>query len=146
MMNNILTAITWAFPKKEYLAKFANDDSAKNAAAKLWRSIDQCDVCLVVVMAVMTLLVCWFYFFPYNQKPGRHYKPKYWRIFWIVNFVLVLVVSYFMSYAMAKNPSFDRGLLFQVSWVNALYSLVLYWCISWGFNASGKSNAYKTLY
>lgn len=146
MMNNLLTAITWAIPKKTYLAKYASDESAKKAAAKLWNSIDKCDVFLVAMMVVLTLIVCWFYFFPYNQKPGRHYQPKYWRIFWVINSVLVLVLSYGMSYAMTKNPGFDQGFLFRVSLINAIYSVVLYWGASWCFNASGKSNAYKTLY
>lgn len=146
MMNNLLTAITWALPKKGYLANYASDDSAKKAAAKLWSSIDQCDVYLVAEMVVITLLVCWFYFFPYNQKPGRHYKPKYWRIFGLVSVVLAFMISYFTSYAMSKNPGFDHAFLVKVSGINSLYSVALYWCASWCFNASGKSNAYKTLY
>lgn len=71
-MINILTVLTWFTSKKAYLANYADNESAKKAATRLWNSIDGGDWIPFVIMIVLTVLYCWGYFFPYNNIPGRH--------------------------------------------------------------------------
>lgn len=141
-MINFLAAITWFFPKKEYLARFADNESAKKAATRLWNAIDSGDIILVIVMLLLTLAICWWYFFPFNNKSGRHYHPKYWVLWGLVALIIVFAASYFVCNMIAKNPGFDVGFLFKVSALNTFYAFVVYLFVSWTINRTGKSNAY----
>lgn len=141
-MINILTAITWLFPKKDYLAKYADNESAKKAATRLWNSIDSGDMILVAAMFILTFAICWYYYFPFNNKSGRHYHPKYWGYFFAVSFIFVLALSYAGCCMIAKNPGFDTGFLFKVSLLNAGYAVLVYLIMSMIINRTGKSNAY----
>ena len=142
-MINLLSAITWIMSKKNYLATYAEDDSAKKAATKLWDSISNGDIILFVMMLVITISLCFIYFFPFNEKPGRHYHPKWWVCFYIATLILVFVSSLAVCWwCIAKNPGFDIWFLMKVSAINMLYALLLYFAMSFVFIKSGKSNAY----
>lgn len=54
-MINILTVLTWFTSKKAYLANYADNESAKKAATRLWNSIDGGDWIPFVIMIVLTL-------------------------------------------------------------------------------------------
>lgn len=141
-MINILTILTWT-SKRGYLAHYADDDSAKKAATKLWNAIEGSgEITLLILMAALTGIICWYYFFPFNKKSGRHYKPKWWWIFGGISIVVTFVASFVTCYAIAKNPGFDTGLLIKVSVINAFYAAIFYAIVSMIINRTGKSNAY----
>ena len=56
-MINILTVLTWFTSKKAYLANYADNESAKKAATRLWNSIDGGDWIPFVIMIVLTALL-----------------------------------------------------------------------------------------
>lgn len=141
-MINILTVLTWFTSKKAYLANYADNESAKKAATRLWNSIDGGDWIPFVIMIVLTVLYCWGYFFPYNNIPGRHYRPVHWFGFGLCNFVSVFLITFIVCYMLVPNPGFDIWLLVKVAFVNTLIALILYYIISTIINRSGKSNAY----
>lgn len=141
-MINILTVLTWFTSKKAYLANYADNESAKRAAMRLWNSIDSIDWIPFVLMIVLTVLHCWGYFFPYSNKPGRHYHPKYWVGFGLCNLILVFLMTFIVCYVFVPNPGFDIWLLVKVAFANMLIALILYYIISTIINRNGKSNAY----
>ena len=141
-MINILTVLTWFTSKKAYLANYADNESAKRAAMRLWNSIDSIVWIPFVLMIVLTVLHCWGYFFPYNNKPGRHYHPKYWVGFGLCNLILVFLMTFIVCYVFVPNPGFDIWLLVKVAFANMLIALILYYIISTIINRNGKSNAY----
>lgn len=145
MMMNMLTMLTWFTSKKDYLKPFADDESAKKAAMKLWTAIDSNDWIPFVLMVILTAIICLYYFFPFNKMPGRHYHPKWWGVFCGVSLLAIFVVSFFVCYLLAQNPGFDYGFLFKVSAMNTIYALALYAILSWVINRTGKSNAYPCI-
>ena len=87
------------------------------------------------------------YYKPYNEKPGRHYKPKHWWIFggitFVVTFVITLIAVYFMV-----PPKIDGSFVLElkIAVANAIYSSLVYALISWiwcQFNLP--TNAYRYL-
>lgn len=141
-MINILTVLTWFTSKKAYLANYADNESAKKAATRLWNSIDSSEWILFIIMIVLTVLYSWGYFFPYNNKPGRHYRPGYWLGFGMCNLISVFLITFIVCYIFVPNPGFDIWLLVKVASANTLIALILYYIISTIINRNGKSNAY----
>lgn len=136
-----LNALTWC-TKKTYLAPYAEDEAAKKAATKLWNTIDGCTIPLIIGMIILTIGVAYLYFYPFNNRPGKHYQPKFWIGFGIIAFVATPFVTFSFCYFYAKNPSFDYTLLFKVSAINALYSIPVYIVTTFFLNRFSKSNAY----
>ena len=145
MMMNMLTMLTWFTSKKDYLKPFADNESAKKAATKLWTAIDTNDWIPFVLMIILTIAICLYYYFPFNKMPGRHYHPKWCAMFCLVAVVLVFLSSFAECWLIAKNPGFDKGFLVKVSAVNVLYALLLDFIVSIFIIKSGKSNAYPWL-
>ena len=134
--------LTWFTSKKDYLTPYTEDEAAKKAATKLWNTIDSMDIILFIVMFMLTILIALWYYFPYNQRPGKHYHPKYWWIFGVGAVSFVFASTFGICYFIAKNASFDYTFLIKVSAVNALYAILVYFILSLFINKSGKSNAY----
>lgn len=141
-MTNILTILTWFTSKKAYLAPYAEDEDVQKIAKKLWNSVDGNDWIPFVIMFVFTIAICWYYYFPFNNKPGRHYHPKYWGWFGFGSIVLTFFMTIGCFYFMAKSPGFNIMLLIKAAVVNTLYAAMLYIGFSYFINKTGKSNAY----
>lgn len=143
-MINILTIhfLTWFTSKKDYLENYANNDSAKKAATKLWNAIDGGDLLPLLLVAVLTVLICGYYYFPFNNKSGRHYHPKWWGILGLVALIVAFLTTIGCCCFLADNPGFDFGLIFKAALVNTLYAAVVYFFFSVIINRTGKSNAY----
>lgn len=141
-MNSLLFILTWFSTKKAYLAPYADNESAKKAATKLWNAIDKGDFFLFGIMLLITLIICLLYFFPFNKMPKRHYHPKWWVIFGVITLIIVFAATYFVCTFIAKNASFDSMFLIKVSAMNTFYAVAAYLIISFLINRSGKSNAY----
>lgn len=139
---NILAILTWFTSRQDYLGKYANDDSAKKAATKLWNAIDGDGWVPFLLMVLLTALIAWVYYFPVNNKPGRHYHPKWWGIFGVVTLAAVFAMTIVCCFFLAKSPGFDYGLILKASGVNTLYAAVVYLLFSVIINRTGKSNAY----
>lgn len=141
-MINILTILTWFTSKKAYLASHAENDSAKKAATKLWNAIDGGDWILFLVMVLLTAAIAWYYYIPFNNRPGRHYHPKWWWMFGAAALFAVFVVTIGLCHVLAQNPGFDFGLILNVALMNTFYAAVVYLLFSVIINRTGKSNAY----
>ena len=139
---NILAILTKFTNRQDYLENYANDDSAKKAATKLWNAIDGGDWVPFLLMVLLTAAIVWYYYIPFNNKPGRHYHPKWWGIFGVVTLVAVFAMTIGCCCLQAKNPGFDYGLILKVALVNTAWAAVWYLIFSFVINRTGKSNAY----
>lgn len=140
-MVNILNIITWT-TRKAYLASY-EDEAAKKAAKKLWDAIDGGEWLPLLAMALFTALICLFYYFPFNNIPGRHYHPKWWGIFGLVALIVAFLTTIGCCCFLAKNSGFDFGLIFKAALVNTVYAAGWYFILSvFIINRTGKSNAY----
>lgn len=143
-MTNILGILTWFVSKKDYIAGYANDEDRQKIAKRLFNSVDEASLILVLVMLVLTALICCFYHFPYNNRPGRHYRPFCKRLFFLGTLVLVFAVTMVCYYFMAKNPGFDWMLLAKAYLMNTGYAALVYIMLTSLINYKGKSNAYPS--
>lgn len=81
----------------------------------------------VFVLIVCTLLVAFYYYGPYNNKPGFRYRRSHWLIFMGINALLVFIVtSIFVSTVVSSSFIYKTMYLAKLSFINAVYSSALY--------------------
>lgn len=141
-MVKLLNAFLFFPSKKEYLAKYADNETAKKVATKLWNSLDSQSWYLLLIMIAITIIVALLYFFPFNNRPGRHYLPKYWCSFGLGALFATFFATIIECHIAVNNVGFDYSLLFNVAITNALYAFIIYVIISFLIFRSGRSNAY----
>lgn len=144
-----LTALNWFTSKREYLenAVGSTDDPEeierrKRLASRFWNSIDMNDVWMVLIMAAITAIICYAYFIPFNNKPGRHYLPSYCAIFGAFSLLLSFGATLFYCSLIVKI-NYDMSFVMKVAAINTVYSLLLYLILSFIFCNYSSTNAYR---
>jgi hypothetical protein len=132
--------------KSKYLEGFPTDQ-LKQQAVLLWKQLDNLSVWLFMAQAIVTIIICLYYYYPFNNKPGRHYHLKYWGYFLvsaaIISFVLTLCLECFLVKTNIKDI---WGVYLPIAISNAIYSVFVYFVVSFIIcNIPNNSNAYKWL-
>lgn len=88
---------------------------------------------LIFLLAAIFFALLFFiiYYWPYNNRPGRHYRWQKWMEFLWISFGCAFAASLIWgAFIHAPNPRIWRRVMLPLSLVNALYSAVLYWFFS----------------
>ena len=138
---------TWATGKKvTFLGQFDIEEQKElyNQATQFWNSLESNAYIFVILFAVIGILIAWYYYIPFNNKPWRHYHPKWW-VFWLCAcFVLTFFGTLGLAYGLATpNLSGAWPIEIKLSLVNGLYAIGLYFITSVCFCNYSKTNAYK---
>lgn len=124
---------------------FQENEALFNQAKAFWRHLEGSTMITIAIFVVLGILLASIYYKPYNDKPGRHYRPTHWLFFMIGTFVLTLLVTWGYEY-FAVKPVLKGALMleFKVALGNAIYATGLFlltslvWC-----NTPLPTNAYK---
>lgn len=142
----LLMVLNWFTSRKEFLVQFT-DKNKLIQANRFWDSVDSNVFWLLIIMVVISLLWCRFYYKPYNNKPGRHYIPKHWYSFGGITFVVTFVASLCaLCFWFVPNPKFDLKFLLTVSLINSVYSIIVYIILSYLFCKFSSTNAYRQIF
>lgn len=122
----------WGLPKPaDFLEPFKNNDAMYNQARLLWSKLDQTTIWFLIVFIVLAFIFSFVYYGPYNNKPHRHYKVRYWVMWMVIAFASSLIVSLVVGLITIQSPLDAKvGLFCRIGLVNAIYSTVLYFVIS----------------
>ena len=98
----------------------------------------------IAIFVVLGVALAAIYYKPYNDKPGRHYRPTHWLLFMVVAFVLTLLVTWGFEY-IAVKPVLKGALMleFKVALGNAIYATGLYFLTSLVWCNALPTNAYR---
>ena len=140
-----LAILSWFTSRKEFLGLYKDSEAARNIAIRFWESAEQTEIPAVVLMLIVSAVICWIYYFPFNNMPGRHYKPSYMFAFMGVSTVAVFILSFLLFLCLVDNSQFNEGFLAKLSAVNVLYSFVVFFIVAIIICKSGKSNAYPII-
>lgn len=139
----------WGLPKQtEFLNHYKSNETLFRHARDLWSKLDSCTIWFIAAFVVLALLFSIIYYGPYNNRPGRHYKVKYWFIWMLITAVVTFVVTLVIGLIVAKSPlTAGIGLILRISGVNVLYSIGVYFIVALLVcNAPFlKTNAYRFL-
>lgn len=131
----------------DFAKQFQDNETLYNQARKFWSNLEASSIIIVGIFITLGLIMAYTYYKPFNDKPGRHYKPKYWVIFLGITSILSFLVTLGSVYFMVP-PKIDGSfvLVLKIALANAIYSSIVYALISWiwcQFNLP--TNAYRYL-
>ena len=123
---------------------FQENEALFNQAKAFWRHLEGSTMITIAIFVVLGILLAVIYYKPYNDKPGRHYRPTHWLLFLIVTFVLTLLVTWGYEYVAVKPVLYGALMLeFKVSLGNAIYATALYFVTSLVWCVALPTNAYR---
>ena len=128
----------------EFLRKFPQNDAITQRVIDLWQQFDTISIWLLIVTILIGISSALYYYIPYNNRPGRHYKAKYWGIFMVYSCITTLVLTLFFEYLIISTslPFFKIfGVYLQVAFINAVYTFFMYIITSFIICNWGKTNA-----
>ena len=133
----------WVGSLSKFAQPFKDNEALYNQARAFWRNLEGCSPFLTIAFVVISLALAWYYYFPFNNQPGRHYRVRYWLGFGFVAAIVTLIASMVIEYAMA-TPKLDGALAIEViiAIFNALYSFFAYIVVSLVFCKCFTTNAY----
>ena len=131
----------------DFVKQFQDNETLYNQARNFWGRLEASSIIIVGIFIALGIVMAYTYYKPYNEKPGRHYKPKHWWIFGGITFVMSLVITLLAVYFMVP-PKIDGSFVLElkIAVANAIYSSLVYVIISWiwcQFNLP--TNAYRYL-
>lgn len=150
-MMILLTVLNWFQTRKAFVDKHVGTtedpeeiEDKKQVAIEFWNGIDANDHWMLIAMIVITALFCYLYFIPYNNRPGRHYKPSHWFGFYVFAVIATLLSTFGMC-CLFVNYSYDEGFVWTVSLINSALVILFYFLISIWFWKKSSSNAYPLI-
>lgn len=139
-------SIWFAGTMSDFAGKFENNEALYNQARAFWRTLDGGSLWFILTFFILGIATAAYYYVPYNNSPGRHYRPKYWgwhlTLALIICFILTLVIEHLIA-----PPKLDGAtqLEIQIATVNAFYAVLVYLATSFVWCNFLPTNAYRLL-
>lgn len=138
---------TWPYLGQDALAQrdFQDDEQALTAVKQFFSAIDGTSTILLIISIVLPAVICIYYHKGFNNKPGRHYIPKYQFMFFLVSAAATLVVSWIVEIAIVKLPPVDGNFgvfRFLVAIGSMCFGMVIYTITALVFGFTGRTNAF----
>lgn len=121
--------------KSDFTRPFRDSEMVLAQANKFWDKLESLSIFLLILFVILGIMIASNYYGPFNNKPGRHYRPRYWFMFMlatmIVTFVLTLMVEFLLC-----PPRLDGSLVLElkIALGNSIYAIITYlftsiiWC------------------
>lgn len=123
---------------------FQENEALFNQAKAFWRHLDGSMMVVIAIFIVLGIALAITYYKPYNDKPGRHYRPTHWLIFLAITFVLTFAVTWGFEYIAVKPVLKGAAMLeMKIAMGNAIYASVLYFVTSVVWCNALPTNAYR---
>ena len=106
------------------------NENLQGIAKHFWHDLNGIAPFFIVTAIGVGVATCWYYYRPYNNKPGRHYKPSHWFKFMLICFLLTLGVTLGFEHFIKTTLNGAGMTMFWIALNNALYSIVVYFVMS----------------
>ena len=138
----------WIVGKKTAFVNSFDNDPLQNQADVFWRHLESGTWFYLLAFIIVAIIFAYFYFKPFNNQPGRHFRPRYWVIFGVVSIIVSFLLTLLIAY-LAAAPKLQGSFILElkISFANMIYTAVTYFVMSILFwnNVFGKTNAYKLI-
>ena len=137
----------WIVGKKAaFVNSFGDNEQLRAQAQAFWKHLESGTWFYLIAFIVIAALFAYLYYKPYNNLPGRHFRPRHWAMFGVISALVTFLVTLLITYLMA-TPKLPGSFVmeFKIAIANVIYGLVIYLLCSLFFclNVFGKTNAYK---
>ncbi|EGN57443.1 hypothetical protein PRBRB14_21960 [Hallella multisaccharivorax DSM 17128] len=144
---SLFNLYTWATGSKAaFLNSFQNQDEQYEQAQAFWNGLENNAIAFVGLFLALGIAWAWFYYGPYNNMPGRHYRPTHWCIFLGICAVSTFVFTLGAAY-LIQAPKLDGAWSIEIklSLANTLYAVIIYIITSIIYCSYLPTNAYRLL-
>ncbi len=127
----------------DFSKPFRENEELLNEARKFWNNLEANSLFFVFIFIGLGILMAVFYYTYWNNKPGRHYKPKDWIIYLVATFIICFLLTLGIEYLLC--PPKLNGFLIELKLAlgNALYSVGVYFVVSFIWCNWLPTNAYR---
>lgn len=116
----------------DFASQFNDNEILFNQARAYWSKLEASSVIVLVIFLVLGIAMAIYYYQPYNNSPGRHYKPIHWLYFLGGTFVLTFLLTWcYVHFAVPSSLNGVSMLQSKLALGNALYAAGLYFFCSW---------------
>lgn len=132
----LLKLYSWfAGSLSDFTRQFGDNKALYNQARAFWGKLENVSILILLIFIVLGISLAAYYYKPYNDKPGRHYKLGHWTVFLIITIILTFAVTLGFEY-FAVEPKIKGAawLETKIAICNALYAVGVYlltsvvWC------------------
>lgn len=149
-MIHWMKSFAWLAPtKSDFLSRFSGDGTDSELyrrAEQLWAALDERALWCLVALIIFAIASALYYYFWFNKKPGRHWRPKYWLVFLAVEVGLAALVTFGIIATAKPAVSGLTALAMRVALCAAIYAALVYWLCSVVIRHTRKTNAYYPCY
>lgn len=134
----------WIIGKKAaFVNSFGDNEQLRAQAQAFWKHLESGTWFYLIAFIVIAALFAYLYYKPYNNLPGRHFRPRHWVIFGVISLIVTFLVTLLLAYLMA-TPKLPGAFVIElkIAFANMIYAAGVYLLCSLAFCLSGKTNAY----
>ena len=116
----------------DFTSQFKNNESLFRQAREYWSKLEATSVIILMIFIIVGITMTTLYYGPYNNLPGRHFRPIHWLYFLGATFLVTLLLTWCCVGCL--EPSSLHGvdvLHFKLAIGNAIYASILYLIFSW---------------
>lgn len=141
----IIEAYEWvAGSMSDFTRPFQDNETLFNQAKAFWRHLDGSMMGVIAIMVILGIVFAAYYYKPYNDNPGRRYRPIHWLIFLSITFVVTFLITWGFEYIIVKPALNGANILeMKIALGNAIYAVVLYFVTSVVWCNFAPTNAYR---
>lgn len=128
----LLSLYPFAGSATDFTNQFKNNEALFNQARAYWNKLQGSSIIILIIFIVLGIAMAITYYQPYNNQPGRHYKPTHWLCFLGGTFVLTFLLTWcFLHFAIPSSLSGVFMLHVKIALNNALYASFIFFVCSW---------------
>lgn len=130
----------------DFTNQFKDNETLYQQARAWWGHLESNSIVFLFIAAFWGIVLAIWYYKPYNERSGRHYKPNHWFFFMLITFIVTLLSTFFFEYIAAepKLPG-SLGIEMRIALGNAIYATLLYFVTSVIWCNWLPTNAYRLL-
>jgi hypothetical protein len=121
--------------KSDFTRPFRESETVLVQANKFWDKLDSLSLFILILFVIIGIMLASNYYGPFNNKPGRHYRPRYWFMFMLATMIMSFVLTIIVECILCP-PRLGGALMleFKIALGNSIYAIVTYfftsiiWC------------------
>ena len=116
----------------DFTRPFQENEQLFKQAKLFWNKLDGLVWIPLVASLILGIIFLYWYYVPYNNRPGRHYKLIHWSKFLGITFIVSLLVSIICLFSMAPSSLQGADVLeLKIATTNAFGASFIYLLGSW---------------
>jgi len=126
----------------DFTRPFRDNEAMYKQARAFWDKLENYSMIIFLICLFLGIALACYYYKPYNNSPGRHYKLNHWLVFLLITVVLTFLVTLgFEYFAVPPKITDSFGLEAKIALGNAIYAAIVFFVTSVAWCNIGSTNA-----